>query len=683
MRWAGSCAGAPATGRSSRRSSAPWPPRRRRRRADAGRRPARPSALACRASTAPDQVTGRTRFGADVAPPDALVLRAIRSPHAHARFEIGDLGATDRRASGPRPRPGRGGCPRREPVRHLPARQGPAGPRRRGRPLSGRGGRGPRRRARDDRPDPGRRPCRSPGIRSSRSSTWTRPCGRDAPRLHDGLPGNVLISGRVARGDVRGGAGHGRRHGDRDVHDDPRRARLHRAGGRPRHPLGRPVDGRRLDPDAVHGPRRAGAHPGSRPGRRPGRPDRLRRRLRRQARHRHPAARRGRRLGPRSSGPWRLHPAGVDAGDDQAPPGADDGDHRRGRRGPADRRRVPRRLRHRGVRRRGARPSPIACPSTPVDPYAVRGGPGDDPGHPHERPASPARSAASASRRRPSRGEALVDDLAAQLGLDRLEIRLPQRPPRRVDDRDRPGPDGERRAGAVPRGAPPGLDDGPGRGRCGQRAGGGRRRPDPARRRHRGDVVRHRQHVAAQPVDDAGRARGGTARTSCSAAPRTSARGRTRSCRRSPPMPWRRRSAPSPSSTGDTDRTPDAGKTSASRQTFVSGNAARAAAEDLLRRVELAGPDLRRPARGRGRVHRRRRRQLRPADDPPGRQRSGGPVRDLRVRRPDRPRRRRPGARHDRGPAGHRGARRRAGHQSDCSSRGRSPAASPRASASR
>ena len=36
---------------------------------------------------------------------------------------------------------------------------------------------------------------------------------------------------------------------------------------------------------------------------------------------------------------------------------------------------------------------------------------------------------------------------------------------------------------------------------------------------------------------------------------------------------------------GDTDRTPDAGKTSASRQTFVSGNAALRAAEDLRRRI--------------------------------------------------------------------------------------------------
>jgi CO/xanthine dehydrogenase Mo-binding subunit/aerobic-type carbon monoxide dehydrogenase small subunit (CoxS/CutS family) len=42
---------------------------------------------------------------------------------------------------------------------------------------------------------------------------------------------------------------------------------------------------------------------------------------------------------------------------------------------------------------------------------------------------------------------------------------------------------------------------------------------------------------------------------------------------------------------GDTDRTADAGKTSASRQTFVSGNATRLAAIDLLRLIEVSGPD--------------------------------------------------------------------------------------------
>src|SRR5262249_30772407 len=44
----------------------------------------------------------------------------------------------------------------------------------------------------------------------------------------------------------------------------------------------------------------------------------------------------------------------------------------------------------------------------------------------------------------------------------------------------------------------------------------------------------------------------------------------------------------------DTDLTPDAGKTSASRQTFVSGNAARLAAQDLRRQLlslAEAGPE--------------------------------------------------------------------------------------------
>ncbi len=37
------------------------------------------------------KLTGAERFGADAAPAEALWLRAVRSPHASARFEIGDL----------------------------------------------------------------------------------------------------------------------------------------------------------------------------------------------------------------------------------------------------------------------------------------------------------------------------------------------------------------------------------------------------------------------------------------------------------------------------------------------------------------------------------------------------------------------------------------------------------------
>ena len=37
------------------------------------------------------KVRGTERFGDDIAPPDALVIKIIRSPHAHARFAFGDL----------------------------------------------------------------------------------------------------------------------------------------------------------------------------------------------------------------------------------------------------------------------------------------------------------------------------------------------------------------------------------------------------------------------------------------------------------------------------------------------------------------------------------------------------------------------------------------------------------------
>jgi CO/xanthine dehydrogenase Mo-binding subunit/aerobic-type carbon monoxide dehydrogenase small subunit (CoxS/CutS family) len=42
---------------------------------------------------APAKVLGTERFGADEAPADALWLRVVRSPHPHARFAFGDLGA--------------------------------------------------------------------------------------------------------------------------------------------------------------------------------------------------------------------------------------------------------------------------------------------------------------------------------------------------------------------------------------------------------------------------------------------------------------------------------------------------------------------------------------------------------------------------------------------------------------
>ena len=48
----------------------------------------------------PGKVTGRAVFGADGAPADALRLRVVRSPHAHARFTLGDCAALHERHPG-------------------------------------------------------------------------------------------------------------------------------------------------------------------------------------------------------------------------------------------------------------------------------------------------------------------------------------------------------------------------------------------------------------------------------------------------------------------------------------------------------------------------------------------------------------------------------------------------------
>ena len=137
--------------------------------------------------------------------------------------------------------------------------------------------------------------------------------------------------------------------------------------------------------------------------------------------------------------------------------------------------------------------------------------------------------------------------------------------------------------------------------------------------------------------------------------------------------------------TGDTDLTADAGKTSASRQTFVSGKAAELAGRDLrqqILRLANAGPDAalaldgatltvrdggevrtldlatRRAAlMGEG--------TLRSADHAARRRRPGRALRDLCLRRPDRHRRGRYRARHGEG-AAHRGRPRcRQGDQPD------------------
>ncbi len=81
----------------------------------------------------------------------------------------------------------------------------------------------------------------------------------------------------------------------------------------------RPHPHLRLHADALHGSRRGGADPQAARGAGAHRAVGDRRRLRRQARHLHPAAAGGRRVEARSPGALRLHAAGVDAVDHQAP----------------------------------------------------------------------------------------------------------------------------------------------------------------------------------------------------------------------------------------------------------------------------------------------------------------------------------------------------------------------------
>ena len=76
--------------------------------------------------------------------------------------------------------------------------------------------------------------CRSSGSRCRRCSGIDAALDPAATRLHEASPGNVLVEGLVRLGDVGRRPGRGRRDGDRDVRDDLRRARLHRARGRDR-----------------------------------------------------------------------------------------------------------------------------------------------------------------------------------------------------------------------------------------------------------------------------------------------------------------------------------------------------------------------------------------------------------------------------------------------------------------
>jgi CO/xanthine dehydrogenase Mo-binding subunit len=152
---------------------------------------------------------------------------------------------------------------------------------------------------------------------------------------------------------------------------------------------------------------------------------------------------------------------------------------------------------------------------------------------------------------------------------------------------------------------------------------------------------------------------------------------------------------------GDTDRTADAGKTSASRQAFVSGKAAELAGLDLRRKLFAAGAHRRRwldrtyalaleglrsSVRQDGITHRVRiDREIvgegffDPPTTPADQNGQGHAVRDVCVRRAGRGRRSRPRARHDEGACICSRARCRPRDQSDPGRRARSTAERSRA----
>ncbi len=118
---------------------------------------------------------------------------------------------------------------------------------------------------------------------------------------------------------------------------------------------------------------------------------------------------------------------------------------------------------------------------------------------------------------------------------------------------------------------------------------------DPPRRRPRRHVVRVRQHGAAEPLDDQGRApRDGRVALYQGAVDMGQGANTvmTQICADALGVDMARIETLG----ADTDATPDAGKSSASRQTFVSGNATFLAATALRERLLAAGRGLRRRA---------------------------------------------------------------------------------------
>ena len=173
--------------------------------------------------------------------------------------------------------------------------------------------------------------------------------------------------------------------------------------------------------------------------------------------------------------------------------------------------------------------------------------------------------------------ETLLDDLAHALGMDGLELRF-----RNALTAGRPTVTGQVfEAGVGYRDCLDALRPHWERARADAARGQRSRRPRASRRRDGRHVVRVREHLDAEPLDDQGRPAG---RRAHRAVPGCGRHGPGSEHRDDPDL--RRRLGRPRTESGDadgpdTDTTPDAGKSSASRQTFVSGNATFLAATRL------------------------------------------------------------------------------------------------------
>ena len=143
------------------------------------------------------KVAGTDRFGADEAPADALWMRVVRSPHARARFTLGDLDAVKARTPGLVAILTREGCAGRELLRHLPQDEGPAGAGAGPRALPRRGGAGAGRHARRGRRHLGCRPADRLDSRTPASSGIEAALAPAAPAIHASVPDNVLTRGNL------------------------------------------------------------------------------------------------------------------------------------------------------------------------------------------------------------------------------------------------------------------------------------------------------------------------------------------------------------------------------------------------------------------------------------------------------------------------------------------------------